>query len=132
MEKSILFVEDEYYTLRTIGTELRNKGHTVHIATDAGEAIELLSSKEYDLIVLDIMIPSEDEVINESKHFERYVGLLLCKKIREQLHLTTPIVVLSVVGTLAVKKELEKLDISEYIVKPALFEDILDCINKYL
>ena len=59
MEKSkILIIEDEVKIARFLELELKYEGYEVEIAHDGREGLNLAINKEYDVIVLDVMLPS--------------------------------------------------------------------------
>ena len=66
----ILVVDDEKLLVKGIKFNLENEGYEVGVGYDGEEAVELAQSGEYDLIVLDLMMPKLD-------------GLEACLKIRE-------------------------------------------------
>jgi DNA-binding response OmpR family regulator len=66
----ILVVDDEKLLVKGIKFNLENEGYEVGVGYDGAEAVELAQSGEYDLIVLDLMMPKLD-------------GLEACLKIRE-------------------------------------------------
>ena len=66
----ILVVDDEKLLVKGIKFNLENEGYEVGVGYDGEEAVELARSGEYDLIVLDLMMPKLD-------------GLEACLKIRE-------------------------------------------------
>ena len=53
----ILLIEDEPRVARFIRRGLGEEGHAVDIATDAAEGLALAHVSEYDVIVLDVMLP---------------------------------------------------------------------------
>ena len=53
----ILLIEDEPRVARFIRRGLGEEGHVVDIATDAAEGLALAHVSEYDVIVLDVMLP---------------------------------------------------------------------------
>jgi len=65
----ILVVEDEEIINELIRRNLCLVGHNCHAALDGEEAVEIAKSKEFDLIVLDIMLPKLDgfEVLKQIK-----------------------------------------------------------------
>jgi DNA-binding response OmpR family regulator len=67
----ILLVEDDRSTSAALTEILSDRRHTVSLATDGQMGLELALSYEYDLIVLDIMIPKLD-------------GISLCRQLRSQ------------------------------------------------
>ncbi|WP_071435478.1 response regulator transcription factor [Bacillus kwashiorkori] len=103
MMDKILVVDDDASIRKLIKLYLINDGYSVDIASDGIEALQLLEKNEYDLIILDIMMPRLD-------------GVATCLKIREKN--TMPIIFLSAKG-----EELDKIEgltvgADDYITKP--------------
>jgi len=100
---SILVVEDELLTRRTLQELLQREGFAVTTTGTVAEALGEVNRNGYDLVLLDIVLPDGD-------------GLAACKRIRERHRM--PIVILST------KRQLEDrvagLDTGadDYIVKP--------------
>ena len=57
---NVLVVEDEMDIARLIVFILKEEGFTVERVLDTGEAEETLDENDYDLILLDLMLPGED------------------------------------------------------------------------
>ena len=57
---SILLVEDEEHLHEALKLNLEMEGYEVDSAFDGGEALKQIQSAHYDLIILDIMLPSLD------------------------------------------------------------------------
>jgi DNA-binding response OmpR family regulator len=57
----ILLVEDDPSTAQFLCATLNSYRYTVDVASDGQTGLELVSQWEYDLIVLDVMIPQLDE-----------------------------------------------------------------------
>lgn len=66
----ILVVDDEQLLVKGVRYNLQNEGYTVEAAYDGEAAIELAKNNDFDLIILDLMMPKVD-------------GLTVCMKIRE-------------------------------------------------
>ncbi|MBF0489889.1 MAG: response regulator transcription factor [Candidatus Omnitrophica bacterium] len=107
----ILVVEDEEKIAKFIKRGLKEEDYSVDVAIDGEEGHFLVSTNEYDLIVLDIMLPKMD-------------GLSLCRKIRLEGN-NTPILILSAKDT--VKDKVTGLDAGadDYLQKPFAFEEFL-------
>lgn len=58
----ILVVDDKFSDRETLKTILEDKGYRVATATDGTEAIEMVKSKHYDIIFLDVILPGIDGV----------------------------------------------------------------------
>ena len=99
----ILVVDDEKLLVKGIKFNLENEGYTVDTAYDGQAAVDMALSDNYDLIILDLMMPKLD-------------GLDACMKIRE--HSTVPIILLT-----AKDEDRDKLigfeyGADDYITKP--------------
>jgi len=66
----ILLVEDDEYIAKPVAKDIRHQGHVVDVASDGISALEYAQAVEYDLILLDLMLPRLD-------------GISLCKRLRE-------------------------------------------------
>lgn len=77
----ILLVEDDPSISQTLATTLTAHRYTVDVASDGQLALELAIQGEYDIIVLDIMLPKLD-------------GLSICQQLRQQGY-QTPILILT-------------------------------------
>ena len=56
----ILIVEDEQDLAKAIARTMRQEGYAADIAPDGEVALELANANDYDLIVLDLMLPGID------------------------------------------------------------------------
>jgi DNA-binding response OmpR family regulator len=107
----ILVVEDEHKIANSIKKGLEQETYAVDVAYDGEEGSDLASSEEYDLIILDLMLPKMD-------------GVEICKKLRsEENH--TPILMLTARGELADKVSGLNSGADDYLVKPFAFEELL-------
>ncbi len=79
----ILIVDDDERIRALLGRFLRRNGYMVTMARDAAQARRLLAGLEFDLIVLDVMMPGED-------------GIALTRSLRQRLQ--TPILLLTARG----------------------------------
>ena len=57
MSANILVVEDETFVQDLLRKVLTKRGYGVHTASDGQEAIDLLESETYDLVVTDVVMP---------------------------------------------------------------------------
>jgi DNA-binding response OmpR family regulator len=58
----LLIIEDSQHLLRSLGTGLRKMGYAVDLVADGAEGLDYARLKEYDVIVLDLMLPSMDGI----------------------------------------------------------------------
>ena len=103
MEKRILVVDDEKLIVKGIRFSLEQDGMEVDTAFDGEEALEYASKKEYDLILLDVMLP-------------KLTGFEVCQQIREFSNV--PIIMLT-----AKSEDMDKIlgleyGADDYITKP--------------
>lgn len=100
---SILVVDDEVRIRSIIKKYAEFEGHTVTEAGDGMEAVRLCRAKEFDIIIMDIMMPELD-------------GFSACREIRKFSQ--TPIIMLSARGEEYDKINGFSLGIDDYVVKP--------------
>ncbi len=100
---SILVVDDEEKIRTVIKKYAEFEGYSITEASNGIEAIEICRNKNFDLIILDIMMPELD-------------GFTVCKKIREIRNI--PIIMLSARGEEYDKIHGFELGIDDYVVKP--------------
>lgn len=76
--KRILLVEDESSVVSFIKKGLAEEGYEVSVALDGTQGVQLALSHEYDLIILDIMLPGKNglEICNEIRAHNRKVAIL--------------------------------------------------------
>ncbi len=114
----ILIVEDEKKVASFIKKGLEEEYYSVDVALDGKEGMKLITSEEYDLVVMDVMIPFID-------------GITLVKEIRKR-DVLTPVLMLTVRDS--VKDKIEGLDAGadDYLTKPFAFEELLARVRSLL
>jgi DNA-binding response OmpR family regulator len=107
----VLLVEDEPGISQFISQGLRETGYVVDVALDGEQGKNLIFSNEYDVIILDIMLPKID-------------GLKLLGEMRSQKNLT-PVLLLTARDR--VEDRVKGLDqgADDYLVKPFAFNELL-------
>lgn len=111
----ILVAEDDSDTASYLRTGLRELGHVVDIARDGRDAFMQASSEEYDLLVLDRMLPGMD-------------GLAVLRALRD-MGMTTPALFLTALD--GVSDRVAGLDAGgdDYLVKPFAFSELVARLN---
>ena len=99
----ILVVDDERLLVKGIKFNLENEGYQVETAFDGKTAVELAQNNDYDLIILDLMMPEID-------------GLEACMRIREFSNV--PIIMLTARGEDADKIIGFECGADDYVTKP--------------
>src|SRR3990167_1032779 len=116
----ILIVEDEERLAKALKKGLELKGYAVDWLADSEKALSriLLYRNEYDLIILDLMLPGIDGATNTDTVRKKNV--------------TTPIIILTARNETEHKVDLLNKGADDYIVKPFSFEELLSRINAVL
>ncbi|UTW46255.1 response regulator transcription factor [bacterium SCSIO 12696] len=105
MTTTILIVEDHSDLAANIGDFLEAGGFTVDFAANGPLAVQLAANNHYDAVVLDIMLPGID-------------GYEVCHRMRNQLGLGMPIIMLTARDTLDDKLTGFGRGADDYLVKP--------------
>ncbi|EOD7653707.1 TPA: response regulator transcription factor ArlR [Staphylococcus aureus] len=113
----ILIVEDEQNLARFLELELTHENYNVDTEYDGQDGLDKALSHYYDLIILDLMLPS----IN---------GLEICRKIRQQQ--STPIIIITAKSDTYDKVAGLDYGSDDYIVKPFDIEELLARIRAIL
>lgn len=114
----ILLVEDTEQLNKALTTVLRRNSYVVDSAYDGEEALLFIEQYQYDLIILDIMLPKVN-------------GLEVLKKIRESKN-QTPILLLTAKSTTEDKITGLDLGADDYLSKPFVIDELLARIRALL
>lgn len=98
--KTILIVEDERPLAHALELKFTHEGYTVQIATDGQEALKAANEKDFDAILLDLIMPNLD-------------GFAFL----EQMEKKTPVIILSNLGQDEDKDRAKDLGAVDYFVK---------------
>jgi two-component system, OmpR family, phosphate regulon response regulator OmpR len=113
----LLVVDDDERIRGLLQKFLMRNGFLVTGARDAGQARRLLAGLEFDLVVLDVMMPGED-------------GVTLTRDLRRSMN--TPILLLTAKGEAANRIEGLEAGADDYLVKPFEPKELLLRINAIL
>lgn len=114
----ILVVEDEFALAHTIKTGLEDEKFAVDVLHNGKEAYEHASVEEYDVIILDRMLPEMD-------------GINICQELRKQ-RVFTPILMLTARGSADEKVEGLDAGADDYLAKPFSFNELLARIRSLI
>lgn len=114
----LLIVEDEPVAAALLAKGLREHAYVVDVAADGRTGLEHALVNEYDLIVLDVLLPAID-------------GLEVCRRLRAR-GLAVPILILTARG--GVDERVEGLDAGadDYLLKPFHFSELLARVRALL
>jgi len=106
----ILVIEDEHKIANSIKKGLEQEAFATDVAYTGTDGYDLASSEDYDLIILDLLLPEIS-------------GIEICKKLREE-KIHTPILILTAKGQVANKVEGLNTGADDYLTKPSAFEEL--------
>jgi DNA-binding response OmpR family regulator len=118
MTKSLLIIEDEDKIARLLELELTYEGYNVELARTGREGLEKILSKDWDLVLLDIMLPELN-------------GLEVLRRVRNT-DLNTPIILITARDATPDKVSGLDLGANDYITKPFEIEEVLARIRSCL
>jgi len=136
MNKTILYVDDEPWFVEALIDALVDEGYRVLPAIDGTEAVQKVKSASPDLIILDLIMPTGEEI--DDTNGGRRTGLKVHEIIRSELNLSIPIIFLTVVDDPAAERSIIELEkqtrINKYsiLVKPVLPTELLEKVDKML
>ncbi|WP_442601140.1 response regulator transcription factor [Paenibacillus sp. KN14-4R] len=103
MKLSILVVDDEERIRRLLRMYLEKEGYTIEEAEDGESALEMATQTDYDLIMLDVMMPGID-------------GIEVCSRLRQVK--STPVIMLTAKGEETNRVQGFEVGADDYVVKP--------------
>jgi DNA-binding NtrC family response regulator len=116
--KRILIADDEPLYRQTTGELLRKVGFDCVCVSSGDDAIAALNSQHFDLVLSDLSMPGNFKMELLKEHSER--------------HSATPIIVITGVPSLPTAIESIRLGITDYLLKPVKFEDLLVSVRAAL
>ncbi len=114
----ILLVEDEQNVASFLKKGLEEEFYTVDVAESGGDGLSMATSKEYDCVILDVMLPEMS-------------GIEICKRLRST-NVKTPILMLTALDSIGSKVEGLESGADDYLTKPFAFSELLARIRALL
>ena len=108
---NLLVVEDEERVADFIQRGLKSEGWTVTLAPDGETAVELLANDEFDVVVLDLILPGMD-------------GQAVCRRMRAR-NIATPILMLTALDEVDDRVAGLRLGADDYLGKPFDFDELV-------
>lgn len=118
MDMRILIVEDEAKLAAALKRGLEDERYVVEVAEDGDEGMSYACNDDYDLILLDWMLPERS-------------GEEVCRALRKE-GVKTPIIMLTARGEVGDKVRALDVGADDYLVKPVAFEELLARIRAIL
>ena len=107
----VLVVEDNRTLSEMIGEYLEGRGFDVDYAGDGVDGYRLATENNYDVVVLDLMLPRMD-------------GIELCRRLRSEARKSTPVLMLTARDTLDDKLSGLRLGADDYLTKPFAIQEL--------
>ena len=114
----VLLVEDEPRMAQVIAKGLREQTYAVDVANNAQDALYLAAVNDYDLIVLDVLLPDRD-------------GFDVCRELRAQRNVT-PVLMLTARATIDDRLSGFQAGADDYLTKPFSFRELLARLHALL
>lgn len=115
MKIRVLLVDDEKDFIEALAQRLEVREFDVQTALDGDEALRLVQAQEFDVVVLDVLMPGKDgiEVLNEIKDLKPLLQVIM------------------LTGNATVETAIEgmKLGAYDYLMKPTETEDLVEKIT---
>lgn len=109
-QKRILIVEDEAQISRFLQLELEHEGYGCTVCADGREALDRALAEDFDLIILDVMIPSLN-------------GIEVLRRLRQSKQ--TPVIILTARDQVVDKVTGLDIGANDYMTKPFAIEELL-------
>ena len=114
----ILVVEDEERVAHFIQKGLKEEGHAVDVSYDGEDGEFLAEINDYDLIILDLMLPKKN-------------GIVVCRELRAS-GVATPVLMLTARDSIEDKVRGLDAGADDYLAKPFAFEELLARVRALL
>lgn len=109
--KKVLIIEDEQKISRFLQLELKHEGYVAESAADGREGYKMAQDGNYDIIILDLMLPSLS-------------GIEICRRLRAE-GVGTPIIMLTAKDDVSDKVTGLDVGADDYMTKPFAIEELL-------
>ncbi|MFZ4591279.1 MAG: response regulator [Ignavibacteria bacterium] len=119
MKEKILIVDDETDIIELISFNLIKEGYRTSTATSGEEALSILKTESFDLMLLDLMLPGID-------------GFDLCRIIKSDTKFDLPIIMLTARSTEIDKVAGLEIGADYYITKPFSIRELLAVVKAIL
>lgn len=114
---TILVVDDEDNIVQFVQDALEDEGYTIYTACDGLQALTLARQHQFDLVILDILLPRRD-------------GFAVCKALREDMNM--PILFLSAKQSDADKIHGFSVGADDYVMKPFSIKELVARVEAHV
>ena len=118
--KNILVVDDSLMERELIRKALQSEGFNIDTADNGESALTMLQDNEYDLIILDVVMPGKN-------------GFQVCREIKkDEFTSDIPVILVTSKGQESDKFWGKKQGADEYIVKPFEIDDLIAAVKRFI
>lgn len=114
----LLIVEDQEEIAEALKANFASEQFAIDLAMDGNRGFFLACTNEYDLIILDLVLPGK-------------LGSDICRELRERGK-TVPIIILSVQSDITSKVDMLNFGADDYLIKPFSFSELLARVRALL
>jgi DNA-binding response OmpR family regulator len=115
---SLLLIDDDPDIIKLYQKPLEAAGYQFNSASRASDAVEILKTKKFDLILLDLGLPD-------------YNGMSVLQLLKKwQSHSSTPVIILTGNSEISTMVEARQHGIVDYITKPAAIPTLINKVNR--
>jgi DNA-binding NtrC family response regulator len=118
MKAKILVVDDEKTIRESVSLVLNDEGHETSLAASGKEALDLLSSEDYDILITDLKMPGMDGMELVKRTFD------LCPQ--------TSVIIITAHASVESAIEALRMGAFDYILKPFDFDDLILKVRRLL
>lgn len=131
MNRRILLIDDELYTMASMVDQLSDEGFTVEGVADVPQAVDALRNRQFDAIIVDCVMATGHQFLES-----RSAGVQLVEEIRSgavgEWNRRVPIVVLTAVCDQATLADLNRSDVQAVFQKPVFTGELLQRLRSVL
>ena len=110
-EGLVLLIEDQHETAALMGEYLVQRSYGVDYAPDGANGLQLATHGNYDVIVLDVMLPDMN-------------GMDVCRQLRQQEHINVPVLMLTALDEVDAKVDGLDAGADDYLTKPFQMREV--------
>jgi CheY-like chemotaxis protein len=119
---NVLLVEDNFINQKVVVAFLSKWGHQVTIANDGREALVLVTSKCFQMILMDLQMPEMDG----------YESTTRIRSMEDPYYKNIPIIAFSASSAITSKEKAMEFGMTDFINKPLTIEDFRNKVDEYL